>query len=297
MPYNSSSATVPKSFSADFGTQERMKHVHANGADFAYVEKGRGVPIVLVHGSLSDFKMWSAQMDALARNHRVIALSRRYHWPTVLERDPKDYTPQAHAKDVAAFVQALNLEPVHLVGQSYGGFVCAYVAKEHPQLLRSLTLIEPPIFSLLASRSEPPAFITAALSLFAKGEDASAVKCFISAVHGPGSFERFSPEIQKHMLLNAREMRAELRMPPDRHLPGFTCDDARQIKAPMLLVKGAKSPDFLRAILDQLHDCVPSSTKVDIPNASHGVQFENPEAFNNALLQFLAHVEKALRSV
>jgi pimeloyl-ACP methyl ester carboxylesterase len=269
-----------------------MKYVNANGADFAYVEEGRGVPILLVHGSLSDFNMWSAQMEALACNHRVIALSRRYHWPSMLTEDPKDYTLQLHANDLAAFVRALNLKSVHLVGQSYGAFICAYVAKVHPEQVRSLTLVEPPIFSLLPPRPEPPPFITAARSFFAKGEDVSAVKSFISAVHGPGSFERFPPEIQKHMLLNARAMRAQLRMPPDRDFPVFTCDDARRIKAPMFLVKGAKSPDFLRAILDQLHACVPSSSEIEIPNASHGVQFENPQAFNDALLQFLAHVEK-----
>ena len=41
------------------------------------------------------------------------------------------------------------------------------------------------------------------------------------------------------MLLNARTMRAQLRMPSDRDFPVFTCDDARRIKAPMFLVKGA----------------------------------------------------------
>jgi len=95
------------------------------------------------------------------------------------------------------------------------------------------------------------------------------------------------------MLLNAHEMRAELRMPSDQHLPAFTCDDARQIKTPMFLVTGANSPRFFRAILDQLHVCVPSSIQAEIPAASHGVQFENPEAFNDALLKFVVHVEKA----
>ena len=274
---------------------QRIRHVNANGADFAYVEKGRGTPILLVHGSLGDFSTWSGQMDALARNHRVIALSRRYHWPNVLKEEPKDYTPQLHAQDVDALIRALKLAPVHLVGHSYGGFICAYVAKDHPELIRSLTLIEPPIFSFLPPRPEPPPFVTAALNLFARGEDDSAVKSFISGVHGPGSFERLSPEIQKHMLLNAREMRAELRMPPDRFFPAFTCDDARQIQAPVFLVKGAKSPDFLRAILDQLHTCMPSSIETEIPNVSHGVPYENPQAFNAALLQFLAHAGKALQ--
>src|ERR1700686_1326415 len=274
-------------------SDSNIKHIRANGEDLAYVEKGHGTPILLVHGSLSDLNMWSGQMDTLACNHRVIALSRRYHWPNVLKGEPKDYTPQLHAGDVGAFIQALELAPVHLVGHSYGGFICAYVAKDHPELIRSLTLIEPPIFSLLSSHQERPPFVTTALDLYAKREDDSAVKSFISGVHGPGSFERLPPRIQKHMLLNAHEMRAELRMPPERSFPVFTCDDARRITMPMLLVTGTNSPKFFRAILDQLHVCVPSSTQAEIPAASHGVQFENPEAFNDALLKFLVHVEKA----
>jgi non-heme chloroperoxidase len=271
----------------------KVKHVTANGVDLAYVEKGRGTPILLVHGSLGDFNTWSGQMDTLARNHRVIALSRRYHWPNMLKEEPKDYTPQLHAQDVSAFIQALGLAPVHLVGHSYGGFICAYVAKDHPELVRSLTLIEPPIFSLVSSRPEQPPFATTALDLFAKGNDDSAVKSFISGVHGPGSFERLPPKIQEHMLLNAHEMRAELRMPPERYFPVFTCDDARRITMPTLLVMGTNSPSFFRAILDQLRVCVQSSTETEIPAASHGVQYENPEAFNDALLKFVAQVEKA----
>jgi non-heme chloroperoxidase len=251
----------------------KVKHVTANGADFVYVEKGRGTPILLVHGSLSDFTMWSAQMDVLGHNHRVIALSQRYHWPAALKQEPKDYTPQLHAQDVVAFIQALGLAPVHLVGHSNGGFVCAYVAKDHPELVRSLTLIEPPIFSFLSSHPERPPFVTTALDLFAKGKTDPAVKSFISGVHGPGSFERLPPKIQEHMLLNAHEMRAELRMPPERYFPPFTCDDARRITMPTLLVTGTNSPSSFRAILDQLHVCVPSSSVTGIPAASHGVQF------------------------
>jgi pimeloyl-ACP methyl ester carboxylesterase len=134
--------------------------------------------------------------------------------------------------------------------------------------------------------SESP-FATTALNLFAKGEDDSAVKSFISGVNGPGSFERLPPKIQEHMLLNAHEMRAELRMPPERFFPVFTCDDARRITMPVLLLTGANSPSFFRAILDRLRDCVPSSSETEIPAASHGVQYENPEAFNDVLLKFI----------
>jgi len=67
------------------------------------------------------------------------------------------------------------------------------------------------------------------------------------------------------MLLNAREMRGELRMPSDQSFPAFTCDDVRRIQAPMLLVKGENSPVFLRTILDKLHACVPAALKSRYP--------------------------------
>lgn len=61
---------------ADHSSAE-IKHVKTNGADLAFVEKGHGVPILLVHGSLCDFSMWSAQMDDLARKHRTTTLLQR----------------------------------------------------------------------------------------------------------------------------------------------------------------------------------------------------------------------------
>jgi non-heme chloroperoxidase len=76
-----------------------MLSVRANGVDLAYVEKGRGTPILLVHGSLGDFNMWSGQMDTLARNHRVIVLSRRYHWPNVLKEERVEKTSPLRKKD------------------------------------------------------------------------------------------------------------------------------------------------------------------------------------------------------
>src|SRR5262245_61249813 len=60
---------------------QAVKHVNANGLSFAYVEAGKGPPVVLVHGSVFDYREWSKQIKPLARHYRVIAYSRRYHWP------------------------------------------------------------------------------------------------------------------------------------------------------------------------------------------------------------------------
>ena len=105
-----------------------VKSIFINGDSIHYIAIGKGDPIVLVHGSLGDYRTWEAQMDAFAKNHRVIAYSRRYAYPNKqVINDSADYTVTPHAKDLVEFIKALNLEPVHLVGHSYGAFTALLV--------------------------------------------------------------------------------------------------------------------------------------------------------------------------
>ena len=52
-----------------------MQTLHVNGYDMAYLEVGQGPPLVCVHGSLCDFRIWSAVLGPLSKKHRVIAVS------------------------------------------------------------------------------------------------------------------------------------------------------------------------------------------------------------------------------
>src|SRR5882762_740528 len=61
--------------------QRKTRTITVEGMSFGYVDLGSGPPVILVHGSMSDYREWSPQMEALAKHHRVIAYSRRYHWP------------------------------------------------------------------------------------------------------------------------------------------------------------------------------------------------------------------------
>ena len=58
-----------------------MLHHHINGSDMAYLEVGEGSPLVCVHGSLGDFRIWSRVLGPLSRRHRVIARSLRHFFP------------------------------------------------------------------------------------------------------------------------------------------------------------------------------------------------------------------------
>src|SRR5947208_8347595 len=110
-----------------------------------YVAVGRGEPVVMVHGGLEDYRAWSAQLAPLASHYRAVAYSRRYNFPNRNETQPS-YSAQVDADDLAMLIGKLHLGRVHLVGHSYGGLAALLFATEHPELVRSLRLSEPPVF-------------------------------------------------------------------------------------------------------------------------------------------------------
>src|SRR5512142_1578335 len=99
-----------------------LQTVQANGQTLHYLEQGTGEPIVLVHGSLGDYRTWRPQLEPFAQQYRVIAYSRRYQYPNSWPGDGHNYSPALHAEDLAGLVQTLGLGRVHLVGSSFGAY-------------------------------------------------------------------------------------------------------------------------------------------------------------------------------
>lgn len=123
-----------------------MQSLHVNGYDMPYLDVGedRGrPPLVCVHGSLNDFRVWSCVLGPLTQRHRVIAVSLRHFFPERWDGLSDTYSIAQHVQDVIAFIEKLDLGPVDLMGHSRGGHICFRVAQARPDLLRRLVLAEP----------------------------------------------------------------------------------------------------------------------------------------------------------
>src|SRR5919206_1723531 len=189
-------------------TTTMTQNAKVNGLDIAYVERGRGQPVVFVHGGTGDWRTWEGQMAAFSAGHRAIALSCRGYWPN-RKLDPDDrITLDTFVEDVAAFIRALEAGPVHLVGHSSpGGFGGLLLAARYPDLLRSLVLLEPPAFPLLGVNIPPTPLqvlrllarnptagigfikfgargIAPAMRAFDRGDDERGLRVFMAAVAG-----------------------------------------------------------------------------------------------------------------
>lgn len=83
---------------------EGIKLVSVNGAILAYVEKGRGEPVIFVHGGYSDLRTWLTQIPAFAQEYRAITYSRRY-------ARPNEDIPKAGRSDDASRERSLCPPP------------------------------------------------------------------------------------------------------------------------------------------------------------------------------------------
>src|SRR6188768_3487247 len=92
---------------------------HANPSrqrNMAYLDVGRGPPLVCVHGSLCDFRIWSAVLGPLTTKHRVIAVSLRHFFPEHWDGAGDSYSIAQHVDDVIGFIEQFDSKPVDLMG-------------------------------------------------------------------------------------------------------------------------------------------------------------------------------------
>ena len=133
-------------------------------------------------------------------------------------------------------------------------------------------------------------FITKAMmpaaEAFKNNDNEKAVKAFISGVIGDTAFFSNIPQQgRESMMANTLELRGVVST--KNRFPPITCDDIRKIKTPVLLLKGDRSPVLFTAIINELDRCLTNKELAVLPNASHGLEHENPSEFNKIVLGFI----------
>jgi pimeloyl-ACP methyl ester carboxylesterase len=144
-----------------------MKEASIPQGTIRYREQGTGEPVVLVHGLLNNGLLWRDVVEDLSKDFRVIAPD----WPLGSQELPMnegtDLSPPGLAAIVAAFLEALDLRDVTLVGNDTGGAICQLVAVNHPGRLGRLVLTPcdaydnflPPMFRPLQLAARVPGAI------------------------------------------------------------------------------------------------------------------------------------------
>ena len=258
--------------------------IFVNGLWLAYEDVGKGPPIVLVPGSLSDYRIWFNQIEPFSQHNRVIAYSRRYNWPNSAPGQGADGSMMRQVDDLSALIKGLGIAPAHIVGHSYGASIALFLAVSHPEVVRSLVLAEPGAPAMLENVPGTEADVKAILNFraafqqaLASGDAERAVKTLADFI-APG--DSLPAEIHNMFITNIPAGKVETNS-------RFTCEDAQRIAAPTLVLSGDRSPSGYRRTADAVAHCVARGELVMIPRASHPMQILNPPAFNEAVLKFV----------
>jgi pimeloyl-ACP methyl ester carboxylesterase len=220
-----------------------------------------GEPVILVHGLSGSTRWWSENVEALASRYRVYLVDLPGFG--AMRRSPLHQGLQAAASWLIRWMDALALQPAHLVGHSMGGQICLRVAIDRPDLVNRLALVAPAVLSASSSIFSQVAPLMAETRRFSPRF--FAVLSYDALRAGPATLLRSARD------LLAQKVEQEL----------------AAIQAPTLLIWGEKDAIVPVAVGYELRRRLPQSRLLVLKGASHVPMFHDARRFNAALSHFL----------
>jgi pimeloyl-ACP methyl ester carboxylesterase len=238
---------------------------------------GRGAAVIFVHAATGSSRVWEYQRPAFAaRGFRVITYDRRGFGRSTV--DASSSQPGTGADDLRGLLDHLHIERAHLVGTAAGGFVAWDFALSFPERLRSLVVassiggVQDEAYLELHRRLRPPEFAAMPADIRELGPSYRASNA--------AGWERWR-ELERTARPNGTP-------PAQTFRNRVTFAALETITVPTLLLTGDADLFAPPAIMRLFAARVKGSRSIVIPEAGHSAYWEQPEAFNRAVLDFLA---------
>lgn len=242
---------------------------------------GTGDPVVLIHGLGMSSDLWLHQVRPFSEHYRVIALDLRGFGRSDRPRGVGMYSVDNFAADIVSVIRALDLDPVHFVGTSMGGYCGIALSLSAPALCRSLSLCHTACRSSIAD--DVLAARTAALKNQSMDEYAKLVSA--QALAQPAD-PVVTEWLEERVANNDQDVYAQVLT---EGLRSFDAADAvMSIRLPTLVLVGGHDRIIPPERGRELAERIPDSQLVEIENVGHLSYLEKPEAFNEPILNFLA---------
>ena len=254
-----------------------------NGITIAYQDPGSGFPLVLINGFASTMDTWNPPvLAALASHFHVIIFDHRGTGYSAASDDP--FSIRLFASDTLALMDALGISRAHILGLSMGASVAQELVLAHPERVDRLILVAgtcggpqgigmpPGVWDMLSDKGGEPMEIANRMFSVLFPED-------WLASHDPW---QYCPGVHETtgMVNTARQAEAFFSWPGSwERLPG--------IRNPVLVITGTGDavipPENARILAGR----IAGARLAEIPGAGHGLQYQCPDAFARAVLEFL----------
>jgi pimeloyl-ACP methyl ester carboxylesterase len=238
---------------------------------------GSGVPVVLLHANTGNADSWQYNVPGfVAAGYRVIAFDRR-GWGRSMANPDTGPQPGTIADDLHALVEYLHVDRFHLVAVAGGGFAAYDYILWHPERVQSMVIaasggsITDPELAALRARTSLPGFSS-----------------------WPPEFREVSPG---YMALNPEGLEQWLEIhhhsqhegaPSQPQRTTITFEKLETIQTPTLLMPGDQDLQTPPWVMRRQLSHIPNAQFIVLPEAAHSINWEQTEAFNRNVLEFIS---------
>jgi len=260
-----------------------------------YFREGKGDTVILVHGITTYSFIWNDLFHALRKDFDVIAIDLLGCGSSDKPIDV-DYSIKNQANIIKEFLDVLNIHKVHIIGHDIGGGIAQIFTVRFPRTVLSSTFINSvaydfwPVQPIIAMRTpivRQLAMATLDLGMFR-----------LIVQRGVYYKKKVTAELMNYFFEPMREKagrKAFLHLASclnNQNLVEIT-KELRQVKTPTLIIRGDADIYLASVISKKLHDEIPGSKLVIVPDAGHFIQIDVPDKLTSIINSFLKNPEDA----
>lgn len=237
----------------------------ADGTKIYFARYGKGAPVILLHGGMGNADHWSNQVPALADKFHVIAIDSRGQGRSTRPKNLKTKPSyDVMATDVLSVMDHLKLEKASIVGWSDGGEIGLKLGIHHAKRVDKLVVF--------------------GANYDAKGTKARTGKSSTFAIYSAkcrADYAKLSKTPKQYDAV------VQWLVPIWRNPMGFTPDQLKGITAPTLIADGKHDEIIRLDQIEEMAELIPKAKLHVFEEASHFALWQDPEAFNKVVVEFL----------
>ena len=259
-----------------------MDYVVVDGLQIAFRRAGEGPPLLLLHGGISDSRVWRDQLEDLSDEFTVVA----WDAPGCGQSSdpPETFRLPDYADCLAGFIDVVGLGGPHVLGHSFGGGLALELYRRHPGIPRSLLLVS--AYAGWAG-SLPAEEVQERLQLALRMADQLPIRIEPESIPGLLS-KAMSPEKLEEIKAIMSDVRpVGTRATAHAFAEADLRDVLPHVTVPTLLLYGDADERAPLHVAEALHASIPASKLVMLRGLGHEAYLESPQTFNAEVRRFL----------
>lgn len=268
-------------------------NLHEPNTTLFSVEAGNseGMPVLFIHGFPFSHEMWLGQMETVSRSYRAIAYDVRGHGRSPV--DTGQYMVEGHVEDLVTLLDELSISTCVIVGLSMGGYIALRALEKYPERFNAAVLCHT---RSEADTNEGKLKRYQGMTAVRRDGSSAFAETMVKVLFTPESLRTCPKEVDA--------IRATIASTPPLSIAGTlialgartdTTASLSRITVPTLILAGEFDPLAPPAASQAMHERITGSELSIVPGSAHMSNLENPEFFNEKLLQFLKRVHKTRR--